>query len=483
MEADIAAHYRWIETVCVAAVKMDGNRAGAQRAGPDLGRVKHTLTEQIDAILIHKVYGLFFFAIIMGTVFAAIFWVAKPLMDLTNYSILAFGKWATVPLAEGALKSLIRDGVFAGAGTVVAFVPQIALLFTFLALLEDSGYFARAAFLMDLLLAKVGLHGKSFIPLMSSFACAIPGILATRTIENRRDRLATILVAPFMSCSARLPVYSLLITTLFAAKQSENPFHAALRQTGIMLGCYGLGIFAAAATAWVFKRSLLKHAPASFIMELPSYKLPQAQQVVREVYRKSASFVMNAGSTILAFSVVLWALAYYPRQPRDAAPSFAVQTFPAPVSESGHTDDPFARRQQEFSFAGRIGHFMEPVIKPLGFDWKMGVGLLGAFAARETFISTMGVTYAIDAESDSQSLADAMLRDRKANGESVWTPLVALSLLVWFVLALQCMSTVAIARRETGGWYWPMVMLLYMNVLAYVMSLIVYQSGLVLGYQ
>jgi ferrous iron transport protein B len=295
--------------------------------------------------------------------------------------------------------------------------------------------------------------------LLSSFACAIPGIMATRTIENRRDRLATILIAPFMSCSARLPVYALLIGAFFAT-------FGALAQAGIMLACYALGILAAVATAWVFKRSLLKGGATTFILELPSYKLPQISQVARQVWTNAGKFVTKAGTTILAFSIVLWALAYYPRLPSDRADRADANAV--------------AAAQSEHSFAGRLGHWMEPGLRPLGFDWKMGVGLIGAFAARETFISTMGITYAVGdpGESGTQSLQSAMRGDHYASGKPVWTPLVAVSLLVWFVLALQCMSTIAITRRETGGWRWPIFMVVYMNVLAYAGSLIVYQAGL-----
>jgi ferrous iron transport protein B len=376
------------------------------------------------------------------------------------------GHWLTHRLPQGPLKSMLNDGVIGGVGTVIAFVPQIALLFFFLAILEDSGYLSRAAFLMDKLLARVGLHGKSFIPLLSSFACAIPGIMAARTIESRRDRLATILIAPFMSCSARLPVYALLIGTFFAS-------HSALVQAGIMLGCYALGILAAVATAWVFKRSLLKGGATAFILELPSYKVPQLSQVARQVWLNAGEFVTKAGTTILAFSVVLWALAYYPRLPAGREQAALLGGGPNAVTAA----------QSEYSFAGRVGHAMEPALRPLGFDWKMGVGLVGAFAAREVFVSTMGITYAVgDVENGTRNLSAAMRADRYADGRPVWTPLVAISLLVWFVLALQCMSTVAIARRETGGWRWPIFMLVYMNLLAYAVSLAVYQVGSHLGY-
>jgi len=386
------------------------------------------------------------------------------------------------------------------------------MLFLFLAILEDTGYLARAAFLMDRLLSKVGLHGKSFIPLLSSFACAIPGIMATRTIENRRERLATIMVAPFMSCSARLPVYTLLIGAFFA---SYGPF----KQAGIMLACYGLGIIAAAGTAYVFKRTLTKGPATSFILELPSYKIPQASQVARQVWVNTKAFLTKAGTTIFCLSVILWALAYYPRLPsarsveikNSALPTARATVSYAPQSNgfeislgrsaSGEVsmhvdleggdeakaqeiaDKAVAAAQAEYSLSGRLGHAIEPVLRPLGFDWKMDIGLISAFAAREVFISSMGIVYSVGEveRGKTADLSSAMRADRystgKHAGQPVWTPLVAVSLLIWFVLAMQCMSTFAIVRRETGGWGWPIFMLVYMNVLAYVVSLIVFQVG------
>jgi ferrous iron transport protein B len=382
-------------------------------------------------------------------------------MDAMQGGVEWLGAKAASSLPPGPLKSLVTDGIFKGVGAVVVFVPQIALLFLFLAVLEDSGYLARAAFLMDRVLAKVGLHGKSFIPLLSSFACAIPGILATRTIENRKDRLATILVAPFMSCSARLPVYLLLIGTFFAA-------YGPAVQAGIMLALYTLGIVAAAGTAWVFKRSLLKGPTAAFILEMPTYKLPQVSQVLRQVWLNSSEFLKKAGTIIFCLSVVLWGMTYYGvSQSRLSA-----------MKAAGAGENAMAAERINHSIAGRLGHAMEPVIRPLGYDWKMGVGLVGAFAAREVFVSTMGIVYSVgDPGEETASLQAAMRADRRPNGKPVWTPLVAVSLLVWFVLAMQCMSTMAVVRRETGGWRWPLFMLIYMNALAYVVSLLVYQVG------
>lgn len=468
MQADIEAHYRWIEGVAHRASSPAGDIALSavgepahvlpyeSQSGPD-----RTLTQKIDAVLIHKVWGLAIFAVIMAALFVSIFWLAGPLMDAVSGGVDALGAWVASGMADGPLKSLVVDGIFKGVGAVVVFVPQIAMLFLFLAILEDSGYLARAAFLMDRLLAKVGLHGKSFIPLLSSFACAIPGIMATRTIENRKDRLATIFIAPFMSCSARLPVYGLLIGTFFAS-------YSALAQGGIMFACYALGIVAAVATAWVFKKSFLKGPAQAFILELPTYKVPQLSQVARQVWFNTSKFLTKAGTTIFCLSVILWAMLYY-----GASPAKLNQ-----LAASGADENAVKATRLNESIAGRLGHAMEPVIKPLGYDWKMGVGLVASFAAREVFVATMGITYSVgETEDDTTSLADAMRGERYASGRPVWTPLVAVSLLVWFVLAMQCMSTLAIVRRETGGWKWPLFMLLYMNALAYVCSLTVFQVG------
>ena len=471
MQADIEAHYRWIESVSRSvAVPLDelaamGNPAPAGDVLPYETPHKRYLTEKVDAILIHKVWGLIIFGLIMATIFVTIFWLAKPIMDGLQDGIKYLGVLITSHLGEGPIKDLLKDGIFAGVGAVVVFVPQIAILFFFLSVLEDSGYLARAAFLMDRLLAKVGLHGKSFIPLLSSFACAIPGIMATRTIEDRKSRLATILIAPFMSCSARLPVYTLLIGTFFVTA-------GALAQAGIMLALYALGIVAAAGTAWVFKRSLLKGPTPAFILEMPTYKIPQATQVARQVFNNTWSFLAKAGTTIFCLSIVLWAMTYYGA---SAAEMKNLET-------NGVDQKIVDAYRINHSIAGRIGHFMEPALKPLGYDWKMGVGLVGAFAAREVFVSTMGIIYSVgDPGEETADLAKAMRADTYTTGphagKPVWTPLVAVSLLVWFVLAMQCMSTIAIVRRETGGWGWPIFMLVYMNALAYVVALGVYQVG------
>lgn len=463
VQADIEAHYRWIEQVTDRAVATLDELAAMGAAAPaalEYQQKKPHFSDRLDAVLMHKLWGFAVFGAIMGLLFVSIFWLAEPIMGLVESGVGWLGALVSPLLPAGPVRDLWTDGIVAGVGAVVVFVPQIAILFTFLAILEDSGYLARAAFLMDRVLAKVGLHGKSFIPLLSSFACAIPGIMATRTIENRKDRLATIFVAPFMSCSARLPVYALLIGTFFGA-------YSSLVQGGIMLACYLLGIAAAAITAWIFKRTLLKGPAQAFILEMPSYKLPQISQIARAVIQNTGAFLTKAGTIIFCLSVILWAMTYYPRLPQAKLDELV-----------GQDSNVVASEQLRYSIAGRFGHLIEPIISPLGYDWKMGVGLVGAFAAREVFVSTMGIVYSAgDAADDTTSLEAAMRADRYADGRPVWTPLVATSLLVWFVLAMQCMSTLAIVRRETSGWGWPIAMLLYMNALAYVVSLGVYQIG------
>jgi ferrous iron transport protein B len=551
MQADIEAHYQWIDETAALALVPACEAIGDLPRGTSLSPVvsptpvlnyarKPHFSERLDRILIHKVWGLLIFAAVMATLFISIFWLAQPIMDAMGNFFTWLGNVTTAKMADGSLKDLITQGIIPGVGTVLTFLPQIALLFFFLAILEDSGYLARAAFLMDRLLSKVGLHGKSFIPLLSSFACAIPGIMATRTIENRKDRLATILVAPFMSCSARLPVYTLLIGTFFVA----SGFKGTLLKAGIMLACYVLGIVAAVVTALFFKRSFLKGMPSSFILEMPTYKMPQASIVARQVWSNAKQFVIKAGTTIFAMSVILWALAYYPRLPDARAKTLRAAFLPEarfqayfentsgggsasgfclfPPSETSseqvkqnfyaqYFGQPFklgtrdliglpgsqqdldalnakasdivenqiAAAQSEYSLAGRFGHALEPVIKPLGYNWKMGVGLVAAFAARETFVSTEGIIYATGGDTDSgtATLQTAIQNDKRPDGKPAWTPLVAVSLLIWFVLAMQCMSTVAIVKRETGGWGWPIFITVYMNGLAYVLCLIVFQVG------
>ena len=418
----------------------------------------HSLTwsDRLDIVLTHRVWGWVAFIGVLGLMFFSIFTVAQYPMDWIEAGANALSDVVARVLPAGDLRSLINDGVIAGVGGVIIFLPQILILFFFIGLLEDTGYMARAAFIMDRLMSKVGLHGKSFIPLLSSFACAIPGIMAARTIENRKDRLATILIAPLMSCSARLPVYALLIAVIFPTDRISIGIKAA-----IMLSMYLLGIGAAFGTAWLFKRTLLKGETPMLLLELPPYRAPSMKSVVLHMWQRGSIFLRRAGTVILALSIVLWALA----------------TFPKP-------QNPDATRAEALSqsVVGHIGHAIEPVIKPLGYDWKIGIGLVASFAAREVFVGTMAIIHNIaDSDDDTSTLRAAVRADRWPDGRKVFTPLVCVGLMVFYVLALQCLSTVAIVRRETNGWRWPLFQLGYMTALAYAGALVVYQGGRLSG--
>jgi ferrous iron transport protein B len=412
--------------------------------------------------------------------------------------------------------------VVAGVGAVIVFLPQILLLFLFIGFLEDTGYMARAAFLMDRLMSKVGLHGKSFIPMLSSYACAIPGIMATRTIESPKDRLVTILVAPLMSCSARLPVYTLLI----AACIPDIRVFGFLKLTGLtMLAMYLLGTVVALIMAWVFKKTLLKGETPMLIMELPPYKRPLLKIVLRHMWDRSKLFVRRAGTVILGITIVLWFLESYPRsgeaQKRyeDLRQQAVAQYFPDPASRhwkeserdtylasvlaqpGAETNSPaefgLNARLKELSheesgeqllnsFAGRMGRALEPLIAPLGFDWKMGIGIIGSFAAREVFVSTMSTVYNVGNEDSSAHDTDLVqtLRQQKRNdGTPVYTTLTALTLMVFYVFALQCVSTVAVVRRETNTWKWPVFQWIYMAILAWGFAFVTYHGGRLLGWQ
>jgi ferrous iron transport protein B len=344
----------------------------------------------------------------------------------------------------------------AGVGGVLVFLPQILILFFFIGLLEDTGYLARAAFIIDRLMQRVGLHGKSFVPMLNSFACAIPGIMSTRTIENPKDRLVTILVAPLMSCSARLPVYTLMIAVLFPAGFSS------WRKAGVMLAMYLLGLFAAFGMAWLFRKTLFKGEHSLLLLEMPPYRRPSLRVTLARMWERAVIFLKRAGTVILAISVIIWAISTYPKPANpQATPAEALAT----------------------SYAGQLGHVIEPVIAPLGYDWKIGVGIISSFAAREVFVGTMSVIYSVqDGEKNAPALRDAMLAERKTDGKPVFTPLVCVSLLVFYVLAMQCLSTVAVVRRETNSWRWPLFMIAYMTGLAWGASFLVMQAGHWLGF-
>jgi ferrous iron transport protein B len=445
------------------------------------GEVRDRTRDRIDRVLTHRVWGPVIFVLLMGAVFQSVFAWAQPAMDAIDWCVGRFSGFLGGMMPAGPLRSLLIDGIIAGVGTTITFVPQIAILFLFLSVLEDSGYMARAAFIMDRLMGRVGLSGRAFIPLLSSFACAIPGIMATRTIDNRRDRLTTIMIAPFMSCSARLPVYALLIGAFV-----PNRWVGPITLPGLTLfSMYFLGIVAAIAVAAVLKRTVLKGGKPLYVMELPPYRMPAWRSVFAIVRERSLLFLGKAGTVILAVSVVLWFLASYPRGgPATEALRARLETAQraGDAPRAAALQHELAGATLRDSFAGRAGRFIEPAIRPLGFDWRIGIGLITSLAAREVMVSTMATVFNLgDADAASTTLRQHLREATDEQGRRPYTPLVGLSLMVFFVLACQCMSTVAVVRRETASWRWPLFMLLMMNALAWIVSFAVFQGGRMLG--
>jgi ferrous iron transport protein B len=444
-------------------------------------------SDRIDAVLTHKLWGTLAFIATMAVLFSSIFILAVPLMDFIDGLVGGLAGWVEGVMPPGALQSLLVDGVIGGVGAVVIFLPQILILFLFIAVLEDCGYMARAAFLMDRLMAGVGLSGKSFIPLLSSFACAVPGIMATRVIENRRDRLATILIAPLMSCSARLPVYVILIGAFVPA----NSYLGGLvgLQGLVLLAMYLVGAVVAIGVAWVLKKTLLRGETPPFVMELPSYKVPALRTVAYRMSERGWAFLARAGTVIFAVTIVVWAAAYYPRSNERVAADIAAQraaiTDPAALAEFDSPEN-LARLEaslhQRYSFLGRAGQWIEPVVRPLGWDWRIGSAAIASFPAREVVMGVLGVIYSlgpdvdVGAEGDQNRLQDRLRAARwDDTGEPVYNLAVALSIMVFFALCAQCAATLAVIRRETNSWRWPAFTFAYMTVLAYVAALVTYQ--------
>jgi ferrous iron transport protein B len=436
-------------------------------------------SDKLDRVLTHKLWGTLIFLAVMTLMFQSIFTFARIPMDALQNGVDWLGHVVGGLIPAGDLNGLLVDGVIAGVGAVVVFLPQILLLFLFIGFLEDTGYMARAAFLMDRLMSKVGLHGKSFIPMLSSFACAIPGIMATRTIESPKDRLVTILVAPLMSCSARLPVYTLLI----AACIPNLTVLGFLKLPGLtMLSMYLLGIVVALLMAWLFKKTLLKGETPMLIMELPPYKRPLLRVVVRHMWDRSKLFLRRAGTVILGINILLWFLATYPHSAETQHPPAPSPELAAAVhADTGALNNQTAGARLRQSFAGRLGRLIEPVIAPLGFDWKIGIGIITSFAAREVFVSTMATVYAEAGSSSTTSLAQTLQAQKRPDGSPVYTPLTAVTLMVFYVFALQCASTVAIVRRETNSWKWPVFQWLYMGALAWGLAFLTHLGGRLLG--
>ncbi|PYJ96022.1 MAG: ferrous iron transport protein B [Verrucomicrobia bacterium] len=460
-----------------------------QQVTTELAKSEETLSDKLDRVVTHRVWGVLIFVGIMTLMFQSIFSFARIPMEAIQSAVDSFGGLVSGMIPPGDLNSLLVDGVIAGVGAVIVFLPQILLLFLFIGFLEDTGYMARAAFLMDRLMSKVGLHGKSFIPMLSSFACAIPGIMATRTIETPKDRLVTILVAPLMSCSARLPVYTLLIGACIPDKR----VFGVVRLPGLtMLAMYLLGTVVALLMAWLFKKTLLKGETPLLIMELPPYKRPLLRVVLRHMWDRSRLFLRRAGTVILGINILLWGLATYPRTNVESLNRSTIKSQTQGADSTiqrfnGLTQNELAGERLRNSFAGRLGRAIEPAIAPLGFDWKMGIGIVASFAAREVFVSTMSTVYNIGrydkSRSSIKSLAETLQLQKKPGGSPVYTPLVAVTLMVFYVFALQCVSTVAIVRRETNSWKWPAFQWLYMGALAWVLAFVTYQGGRLLGFE
>lgn len=500
-----AARYDWAQRVSGNTVTSPAN----------LGRG----TVAIDRVVTNPVFGVITFLGLMLAVFYLIFSISGIPMDLVDGLFGALGEFADGLIPEGPVdrlmwfpiaaaasmvvfsgsylaakiqwtktslavavavsvlvgmlpiddfRSLVVDGVVAGVGGVIIFLPQICILFFMISLLEDSGYMARAAFVMERLMRVVGLPGKAFVPMLSAHACAIPGIMAARVIENWRDRLVTILVLPLLTCSARLPVYAMVTALLF----NDSPGKAAM----VFVGAYLLGIGAALLSAWCLKKTILKGDPVPLVIELPAYRMPSLRNAFTTIADRGMSFIRQAGTVILLISVILWALATYPRIPADMP--LSAEGAARIAAGTSELDQVMAQEALSYSVVGRIGRFVEPVFAPLGFDWKINVGVMTSFAAREVLVSTLAIVYGIGEEGadDNATLVETLRRQTRPDGTPVFTTATGLSLLVFFVLAMQCLPTQAVTKRETGSWKWAAFQLIYMTVLAYAAAFATYQA-------
>jgi len=453
---------------------------------------KRPVSERIDRVLLHPVAGFLVFALVATLLFQALFVGADPLIHLVE-SLVSFTQSSLERLLPpGWPRDLLTKGIVGGVGNVVVFLPQIALLFAIIGFLEDSGYMSRVAFLIDRVMRLLGLHGRAFVPMISGFACAVPAIMATRTLERQRDRLLTMLVVPLMTCSARLPVYTLIIGALFPPKRLGGwiPLQGAL-----MVGLYGFAVLATLGSAWVLGHTVVKARRVPLILELPPYRVPHLRSIGRMVISRSSDFLREAGTIILLCTVVLWALLSFPRVPVTSAPAETaahVATTPAAMSPAANVASPQAKATRavttraaiERSPGAFLGRAIEPVLKPLGFDWKIGVGLVGSFAAREVFVSTMALVYGISDADDSDlevPLRERMRTERRKDGTRPYSPLVGASLLAFFAIACQCSSTLAVIRRETRTWRWPLFLFAYTGILAWLTSFAIYQGGRLLG--
>ncbi|MGC3967126.1 MAG: ferrous iron transport protein B [Pirellulales bacterium] len=478
------ARYGWVGKLLEGVIRRDE-------------KPRITTTDRVDRILTDRVFGTLTFAVLMIIVFQAVFTWAGPLMDLIDGAVGSVADFFDARMEEGALKSLIIDGLIGGVGGVIIFLPQILILFLFVGILEDCGYMARAAYLMDKLMVRVGLSGKSFIPLLSSFACAIPGVMATRVIENRRDRLTTMMIAPLMSCSARLPVYTLLIAAFIPATKLLGLVSL---QGFVMFSMYLVGVVAAMLVALLLKRTILRGPTPPFVLELPSYKMPSVRTVVFRMVDRGWAFLKNAGTLIVAVSIIVWALLYYPHdsavvegpfaaqreaiEARVAAAEEGSETRKAAEEELADLDVHIAGAYQRQSYLGRMGHAIEPIVRPLGWDWRIGAAAIASFPAREVVVATLGIIYDlgevdVDDEEQRSRMGQALAAARwDGTDRPVFGIPTALSLMVFFALCAQCAATLAVIKRETNSWRWPLFTFAYMTGLAYVAALATYQIGI-----
>ena len=486
---ETAARYDWIHRTVEGVLAQPGEH-------------QVTLSDRLDRVLTHRVWGLIVFALLMVVLFQAVFVGAVPVMNRIIGGMGLLRAWVEASMAEGALRSLLADGVIGGVGGVLIFLPQILILFLFIAVLEDCGYMARAAYLMDRMMVRVGLSGKSFIPMLSSFACAIPGIMATRVIEDERDRLTTILVAPLMSCSARLPIYALLITAFIPPR---GYLHGLLQLQGLTLAAfYLLGIVIAVLVALTLKRTLLRGGAPPFVMELPPYQWPSLGTVVHRVAQRGWLFVRCAGTIILAVSIIIWAMLYYPHDAEVVEAPFRleIRQLEARLARLAPEDPQtgaihrrlaqlegeIAGMYQRQSILGSLGRRIEPVFRPLGWDWRIGTAVIASFPAREIVVATLGVMYNVGEDLDPES-GDDLIRLQSRLHRATWDgtdrPVfnvpVALSIMVFYALCAQCAATLAVIRRETNSWRWPAFTFTYMTVLAYLGAMITYQVGTWIG--
>ncbi|HXR47853.1 MAG TPA: ferrous iron transporter B [Candidatus Limnocylindrales bacterium] len=460
------ARYEWTEQISTRVMDAAAARRSAR-------------TEKIDDLFTHPVAGVVVFQIVMLLLFALIFWAAQIPMDLISRLFSTVGTWIAAHTPAGDFQSLLVNGVIGGVGGVLVFLPQICILFFALSLLEDTGYLSRAALVMDKIMRRLGLPGKAFVPMLSAHACAIPAIMSARVIENPRDRLVTILITPLLTCSARIPVYAMVTALLFP--------HAPLKAALVFTAAYVTGALAAVLAAVVFNRTILPGGSRPLLIELPPYRLPSLWSALLHTLDRAKIFVKQAGTIILVVSLALWALSHYPKSaPPPAAVALTAQAVqldksgdPQKAAElHADADRLSAQFSLQNSAAGKMGRLLEPVLQPLGYDWQIGIGIISSFAAREVIVSTLAIVYGVGqdaAEHHSASLYDSLRRATRSDGTPMFTTATCASLLVYYILAAQCLSTTAVVRRETGGWKWPLFQIAYMTGLAYLCAFIVYQ--------